>query len=678
MIELDPQRFFSASQKSVLFRLAGGLCDECGAELDVGWHADHVIPHSAGGRTTIENGQALCRSCSLHKGATLNYTDTFEPRPAQAEVLDKVEDNVAKGDRQTVALLAPGSGKELLGQAVACRLYRNGLIDNVVVLAPRINLARQCELNWRKQVVDKPRRHVDEDWEGNFTLFAPGARMEFIEHIENRQPLLPPGTRAHGVATTYQSLVSPVGQLAFQDFAERYHGRFLVVVDEAQFCGDDLTGFGGGTRAGEMVKLLDHHAAHTLIMTGTAERADGAPLVCCNYGAPNAQGVRPLLYDVQATYRDGVREGYLREFVAAVIDSKVTRTDTETDTQSVASLSKDGSNLAQVLRQEDVWKPLADEVCATLRDKKRRHVDYQALISCMQREDVDRIAEYLRRQHADLRVVTARSDQYGVQNTLQNFKDGAADVLVTVRMAYIGYDCKAITVVGILTNYRDKGHLMQLVGRGLRVSDHEPVDDQSCRVIAPDDPRMQEFVEELREQSEQGVKDREIVCGPGGGGPGPATVIVDDAEHAGVRALDVDGEVGHADYTAAMSWARSQGISGDPSNIVKIWRIATKSTAPENPPPAARPKSTVSAKTSKERIKQVLADTSKVIKEAVPRHCEVFPGQDDYGDAVTQLTIEVNKAAGGNADRARKDENFANHRYETAVRMLGEPPEMAS
>jgi hypothetical protein len=38
----------------------------------------------------------------------------------------------------------------------------------------------------------------------------------------------------------------------------------------------------------------------------------------------------------------------------------------------------------------------------------------------------------------------------------------------TVRKAFIGYDCKMITVVGVLTNYRDMGHLMQLVGRGLR------------------------------------------------------------------------------------------------------------------------------------------------------------------------------------------------------------------
>ncbi|MDX3697052.1 hypothetical protein PV726_43845 [Streptomyces europaeiscabiei] len=57
------------------------------------------------------------------------------------------------------------------------------------------------------------------------------------------------------------------------------------------------------------------------------------------------------------------------------------------------------------------------------------------------------------------------------------------DILVTVRMAFIGYDCPQITVVGILTHHRDRGHLMQMVGRGLRMwSDMRPR-EQSCLII---------------------------------------------------------------------------------------------------------------------------------------------------------------------------------------------------
>ncbi len=61
------RRFFSASQKVVLFLQAQGKCLECGDPLETGWHADHQLPWSKGGQTQIRNGQALCPTCNLTK-----------------------------------------------------------------------------------------------------------------------------------------------------------------------------------------------------------------------------------------------------------------------------------------------------------------------------------------------------------------------------------------------------------------------------------------------------------------------------------------------------------------------------------------------------------------------------------------------------------------------------------
>ncbi|MGI8569501.1 MAG: HNH endonuclease [Methylocella sp.] len=33
------------------------------------WHADHRLPWSKGGKTTVENGQVSCTACNLSKGA---------------------------------------------------------------------------------------------------------------------------------------------------------------------------------------------------------------------------------------------------------------------------------------------------------------------------------------------------------------------------------------------------------------------------------------------------------------------------------------------------------------------------------------------------------------------------------------------------------------------------------
>lgn len=63
------KRYFSRRQKMILAMRAGGLCESCGKQLRIGFHADHVHPFSQGGATTLKNGQALCSPCNLKKGA---------------------------------------------------------------------------------------------------------------------------------------------------------------------------------------------------------------------------------------------------------------------------------------------------------------------------------------------------------------------------------------------------------------------------------------------------------------------------------------------------------------------------------------------------------------------------------------------------------------------------------
>lgn len=49
-----------------VFERDGFACKQCGSKR---WlRADHVIPESAGGPTTLENLQTLCRSCNSRKG----------------------------------------------------------------------------------------------------------------------------------------------------------------------------------------------------------------------------------------------------------------------------------------------------------------------------------------------------------------------------------------------------------------------------------------------------------------------------------------------------------------------------------------------------------------------------------------------------------------------------------
>lgn len=70
-IKKDAQRFFTKDHKQILWsKVKSQKCPLCKVKLD--WHdvhIDHITPHSKGGRTSIANGQLLCRKCNLSKGA---------------------------------------------------------------------------------------------------------------------------------------------------------------------------------------------------------------------------------------------------------------------------------------------------------------------------------------------------------------------------------------------------------------------------------------------------------------------------------------------------------------------------------------------------------------------------------------------------------------------------------
>ncbi len=72
---LDAQRQFTDAQRKVIWLRDGKRCQvrtHCdGVECDWdNWHADHVIPWSKGGMTTVKNGQVCCPPCNLAKGAS--------------------------------------------------------------------------------------------------------------------------------------------------------------------------------------------------------------------------------------------------------------------------------------------------------------------------------------------------------------------------------------------------------------------------------------------------------------------------------------------------------------------------------------------------------------------------------------------------------------------------------
>ena len=63
-------RAFSENEKKTMYARQNGVCPICGKKFELKeMDGDHKKPWSKGGKTTLENGQMLCRSCNLKKSA---------------------------------------------------------------------------------------------------------------------------------------------------------------------------------------------------------------------------------------------------------------------------------------------------------------------------------------------------------------------------------------------------------------------------------------------------------------------------------------------------------------------------------------------------------------------------------------------------------------------------------
>lgn len=70
---IDPTRIFSEAQRLAIYRRDSARCQlriKCGGTEKLKWdqwHADHIKPHSLGGKTVVENGQVTCADCNSVK-----------------------------------------------------------------------------------------------------------------------------------------------------------------------------------------------------------------------------------------------------------------------------------------------------------------------------------------------------------------------------------------------------------------------------------------------------------------------------------------------------------------------------------------------------------------------------------------------------------------------------------
>lgn len=257
---------------------ADGRCTSCHKELPVGWHADHDIPHSKGGRTEPWNGKALCPDCNLSKSDSLpedvkmsTKEEGYKPRAWALAAQKVMFERIEAGEQDTLSNNAPACGKTRFALAAAQELKARGIIDKIVVVAPTVGIANQF-------VEDALRYH--------------GLRLGIGENKREGRAKLP----GDGVVITYSTLSNQPSL-----YRLLLGKRGLVIMDEVHHLGD---AFGWGVAAMEAFK----DAFHRLSMTGTAFRSDGHAIPFVRYNEDNV-----TVADYTYSWRDAWRAGIIRE-----------------------------------------------------------------------------------------------------------------------------------------------------------------------------------------------------------------------------------------------------------------------------------------------------------------------------------------------------------------------------
>lgn len=423
------RRRFNRRERVALYLAADGRCSSCGAELEPGWHGDHVTPYAAGGPTDITNGQALCPSCNLKKGTQI----VTELREWQAEALERF----LRRTDDFLCVATPGAGKTRFALAAAERLIERGDVHRIIVVVPTAHLRTQ----WA----------------------AAGSRVGI-----QLDPTYSNGVGAlardfDGVAVTYAAVAS--APLLYRKLAS--DRRTLVILDEIHHAGD--------TRSwGEGIRQAFEVANRRLSLSGTPFRSDGNPIPFVAYGS-DGRCEPSYSYDYGVALADGdnvVRQiefhafdGEARWVEATRVESRMRLSDVDDTTRAKAmmsALSPDGDWVPSVLRQAD----------ARLTEHREQMPDAAGLVVAGDQYKARRYAAMLARICGE-EPALAISDEPDASQRIAEFVAGSSRWIVAVAMVSEGVDIPRLAVGVYATNVAAELFFRQVVGRFVRTRDPE-------------------------------------------------------------------------------------------------------------------------------------------------------------------------------------------------------------
>jgi superfamily II DNA or RNA helicase len=422
---------------------------------------DHMIPHSKGGNTAVENCQLIG---SFANRAKADFW--FKPRRWQEEFFRQW---LARVLSTFLLIVIPGGGKTMAALEVARRWMAAGSDRRLIVVVPTHN--------------------VREQWQEEAVKF--GIELQTKEFGTNFKHGFQGGVVTYGLVASQPLVLRKLCSVA----------PTMVIFDEIHHCGEDASFGRGACSAFELAK-------ERLLLSGTAWRSDGTAIPWVQYDG-NGFALGDYAYDYPHALNDEVVRFLVFDYSRGTITH-----DSTGDTFALSSESSEdeASRLLRKLldaRGEFVREQIR-QAHKKLMDVRASFPDAGALAACIDQTHAVMVAEVIREvTGCNPSVIVSDSDLEN--DTVRSFRDSNKEWLVAVRKVSEGTDIKRLQVLCYLTNTTSELFFRQLVGR---VSRYRGMEDREAYVFLPADPRLiacAQNIENAQVQALKNQRDEDVV-----------------------------------------------------------------------------------------------------------------------------------------------------------------------
>lgn len=379
-------------------------------------------------------------------------------------------------------MATPGAGKSSI-PIQACELITSGFADALLWVVPRAALQNQGERGF----------------------FDPFFR-EMLGHnslIRASTNERNPCRGTNGFVTTYQAIGVDKDKTVLNEIRSK---RYIIILDEFHHLEKD----GVWHEAINDIVM----AGHFLIkMTGTLGRGDKKEIAFINYKKKlpyfnNVDTERMILY----SRIDALKEKAILPIEFHLNDAELKWERPNGNTSGVKSFK---NARTPVQMSEALFTAINSDFAAEMLKAcvlhwsgiKKKNIGAKLLIVTADYELAKNAVFMLKRSIGiEAEIATSHESKSAIKS-INRFKSGDCNCLVTIAMAYEGLDVPGITHIGVLTNIRSREWIEQMLARGVRIDKTAgPYETQKCYVFAPMDRRFKKVVDLIKKQQLSAVE----------------------------------------------------------------------------------------------------------------------------------------------------------------------------